>query len=90
MASGSSDTKGILSSEEEIVLDPRFLKQACLRHSKMAFFGKYLEVAPHSRLVWTNEEREDGTLVAMDGGMPESFEQLDELLVTLGVSVPRS
>jgi uncharacterized protein YndB with AHSA1/START domain len=22
----------------------------------MAFFGKYLEVTPHSRLVWTNEE----------------------------------
>jgi len=22
----------------------------------MAFFGKYLEVEPHSRLVWTNEE----------------------------------
>lgn len=22
----------------------------------MAFFGKYLEVKPHSRLVWTNEE----------------------------------
>ena len=22
----------------------------------MAFFGRYLEVSPHSRLVWTNEE----------------------------------
>jgi uncharacterized protein YndB with AHSA1/START domain len=22
----------------------------------MAFFGRYLEVTPHSRLVWTNEE----------------------------------
>src|SRR5262245_6925378 len=22
----------------------------------MAFFGKYIEVTPHSRLVWTNEE----------------------------------
>src|SRR5215471_21525734 len=22
----------------------------------MAFFGKYLEVTPHSRLVWTNDE----------------------------------
>lgn len=27
----------------------------------MAFFGKYLEVTPHSRIVWTNEESgEDG------------------------------
>ncbi len=28
--------------------------------SQMEFFGKYLEVTPHSRLVWTNEEGEDG------------------------------
>ena len=85
----------------------------------MAFFGRYLEVTPHSRLVWTNDEGgEDGavttvtfeergaeTLVvihdlypskeALDGaiasgstgGFSEQFEQLDELLVTLGASV---
>ena len=82
----------------------------------MEFFGKYIEVMPHSRLVWTNDEggeggavttvtfeqRGDETLVvmhdlypskeALDGaiasgstsGAGESFEQLDELLVTLG------
>ncbi|HEY3254991.1 MAG TPA: SRPBCC family protein, partial [Polyangiaceae bacterium] len=27
--------------------------------SEMAFHGKYLEVTPHSRLVWTNEESGD-------------------------------
>jgi uncharacterized protein YndB with AHSA1/START domain len=26
----------------------------------MAFYGRYTEVIPHSRLVWTNEEGEDG------------------------------
>jgi uncharacterized protein YndB with AHSA1/START domain len=26
----------------------------------MAFFGRYVEVTPHSRLVWTNEEGEGG------------------------------
>jgi uncharacterized protein YndB with AHSA1/START domain len=26
----------------------------------MSFFGRYLEVTPHSRLVWTNEEAEGG------------------------------
>ena len=26
----------------------------------MAFFGRYIEVTPHSRLVWTNEEGGDG------------------------------
>jgi uncharacterized protein YndB with AHSA1/START domain len=29
----------------------------------MAFFGKYLEVKPHSRLVWTNEEGDGGEAV---------------------------
>src|SRR5262245_53059164 len=86
----------------------------------MAFFGRYNEVIPHSRLVWTNDEGgEDGaittvtfeergaeTLVVMHdlypskealdigsgstGGVSETFEQLDELLVTLGASVGRS
>ena len=84
----------------------------------MAFYGRYLEVTPHSRLVWTNEEGGDGgavttvtfeeeggkTLLVMHdfypskealdgaiasgstGGMGETFEQLDELLVALGGS----
>jgi uncharacterized protein YndB with AHSA1/START domain len=85
----------------------------------MAFFGKYTEVTPHSRLVWTNEESDggaittvtfeekggktllvmhelypskealDGALAGMEGGMPETFAQLDELLVTLGVDDPK-
>lgn len=83
----------------------------------IAFYGKYLEATPHARLVWTNEESDDGaittvtfeekegkTLLAMhelypskealdhafagmESCMPETFEQLDELLVTLGASV---
>jgi len=85
----------------------------------MAFFGRYLEVTPHSRLAWTNEEGADGEVVttvtfeeksgktrlvvhdlhpskeALDAaiasgataGMPETLDQLDELLVTLGPSV---
>ena len=86
----------------------------------MAFFGKYIEVIPNSRLVWTNEESDDAAvttvtfeekgdktllvlhelypskealddaIAGMEGGMPEQFEQLDELLVTLGASVGRS
>ena len=86
----------------------------------MAFFGRYIEVIPDARLVWTNEESDDGAvttmtfedkggktllvlhelypskealdgaIAGMEGGMPEQFEQLDELLVTLGASVGRS
>ena len=29
----------------------------------MEFFGTYLEVTPHSRLVWTNEEGDNGQTV---------------------------
>ncbi|MER9654710.1 SRPBCC family protein [Mesorhizobium sp. M0152] len=81
------------------------------------FFGRYIEVTPHSRLVWTNDEGGDGgpvttvtfeekgdrTLLVMHelypskealdaagtgaaDAMGETFEQLDELLVTLGAS----
>ncbi|HEY5240632.1 MAG TPA: SRPBCC family protein [Polyangiaceae bacterium] len=80
----------------------------------MEFFGKYIEVTPPSRLVWTNDEGDggeaittvtfedkggktllvlhelhpskealDGAIAGMEGGMRETFEQLDELLVTL-------
>lgn len=28
----------------------------------MAFFGRYVEVTPHSRIVWTNEESTDGPI----------------------------
>ncbi len=83
----------------------------------MAFFGKYLEVTPHSRIVWTNEESgepsvstvtfaEQGgkTLVVMSelypskealdnavasgsqNGTRETFDQLEELIATLGAS----
>ena len=84
----------------------------------MAFFGKYLEVTPHSRIVWTNdesgedgavstvtlEEKGDKTLLLLHelyrskevrdaglasgayDGMGETFEQLDEVLVTLGAT----
>src|SRR6476469_2507051 len=31
----------------------------------VAFFGKYLEVTPHSRLVWTNEESNEGAVTTV-------------------------
>lgn len=37
----------------------------------MAFFGRYLEVTPHSRLVWTNEESDDGAVTTV------TFEEKD-------------
>ena len=86
------------------------------------FFGEYIEVVPCSRIVWTNDEGDEGgpvttvtfeekggqTLVivhdlypskqAVDAalasgsveGMPETLEQLDALVVTLGACVGQS
>src|SRR5688572_20629769 len=31
----------------------------------VAFFGTYLEVTPHSRLVWTNEESDEGSVTTV-------------------------
>ena len=88
--------------------------------TQMEFFGRYIEVTPHSRIVWTNDEGGEGGAVttvtfeekggqtllvihdlypskdaADEGsgsldGMPETLEQLDELLVSLGATVARS
>src|SRR5499427_483281 len=100
----------------------RFVFSHPASEQPMAFFGRYIEVTPRSRLVWTNDEGGEGgavttvtfeergaeTLVVMHdlypskealdgaiasgstgGGFSETFEQLDELLVTLGASVGR-
>ena len=87
----------------------------------MAFYGRYIEVTPYSRLVWTNDEGDDGgavttvtfeekagrtllvmhdlypskealdgVLAGMEGGMRETLDQLDELVVSLGASLGRS
>ena len=43
-----------------------------------AFFGKYIEVIPNARLVWTNEEGEDGAVTTV------TFEdEGDQTLLTL-------
>lgn len=31
----------------------------------VAFFGRYVEVTPHSRIVWTNEESADGAITTV-------------------------
>ncbi len=37
----------------------------------MAFFGRYLEVVPNARIVWTNEESEEGAVTTV------TFEEKD-------------
>jgi uncharacterized protein YndB with AHSA1/START domain len=43
----------------------RFLFDVPGQPEPMAFFGKYLEVTPPRRLVWTNEETEDGSVTTV-------------------------
>jgi hypothetical protein len=40
--------------------------------------------------LYPSKEALDRTVAGMEGGMPETFAQPDELLVTLGASVGRS
>ena len=115
----------LLSCEADVRVGGRYRFEFGHEASKpMAFFGRYIEVTPHSRLVWTNEESDQGAVTTvtfeekggktllvmhelypskealdgaiagmedgMEGGMGETFAQLDELLVTLGASVGRS
>ena len=108
----------LVSCEADVRVGSRYRLVFSHEASTMEFFGRYLEVTPHSRLVWTNEEGDDGGAVttvtfeeeggktllavhdlypskdALDGaiasgataGMPETLEQLDELVVNLGAS----
>src|SRR5580704_7657905 len=47
----------LLSCELDVRVGGTYRFVFGLEDSKtMAFFGRYLEVIPHSRLVWTNEE----------------------------------
>ena len=114
----------LLSCEQDVRVGGRY--RLVFSHpaapQPMEFFGRYLEVTPHSRLSWSNDEGPDGAVTtvtfeerdgktqvvvhdlypskeALDdaiasgstaGGMGEQFEQLDELLVTLGASAGRS
>jgi uncharacterized protein YndB with AHSA1/START domain len=109
----------LLSCEMDVRVGGTYRLEFAVGDSSAAFFGTYQEAVPHSRLVWTNEESDEGsvttvtfeeqdgeTLVVMHelyptkealeaaGGaadaMGESFEQLDELLVTLDANVGRA
>ena len=105
----------LLSCEADVRAGGKYRFEIGHGDSTMVFFGKYIEVIPYSRLVWTNEESEDvavttltfeekagktllvqherypskqaldAAIAGMEGGMAETFTQLDELLVAPGV-----
>lgn len=110
----------LLSCELDVRVGGKYRLVFANEPEPAAFFGTYVEVTPHSRLVWTNDEGGDGgsvttvtfdekdgkTLVvlretypskeALDAAgtgaadaMHETFDQLDELLTTMGESSMR-
>ncbi len=50
----------LLSFEADVRVGGRYRLVFSHEASTMEFFGRYLEVVPNSRLVWTNEEGGDG------------------------------
>jgi uncharacterized protein YndB with AHSA1/START domain len=108
----------LLSCEMDARVGGRYRLVFGYEDSTFEFFGRYLEVTRPSRLVWTNDEGDEGEQIttvtfeetagetllvvhdlyaskeALDGaiasgstsGMPESLEQLDELVISLGAS----
>ena len=50
----------LLSCEMDVRVEGRYRLEFAHGDSQAAFFGTYKEVAPHSRLVWTNDEGGDG------------------------------
>jgi uncharacterized protein YndB with AHSA1/START domain len=104
----------LLSCEMDVRVGGQYRLAFLHEGSTMEFFGTYLEVTPVSRLVWTNEEGDEGktvTTVTFDetdgktllmvgnlypsaealesdgstGALPETLDQLDELLASLGM-----
>ena len=105
----------LLSCELDVRVGGKCRLEFAHGESRAAFFGTYKEVTPNSRIVWTNEESEEGSVTtvtfteqggktvlvvhelypskdALDaaGGasdaMAETFDQLDDVLVTLGAN----
>jgi uncharacterized protein YndB with AHSA1/START domain len=64
---------GLLSCEQDVRVGGSYRLE--FAHPKaaapMAFFGRYLEVVPNARLVWTNEESPDGAVTTV------TFEEQD-------------
>ena len=53
----------LLACEMDVRVGGQYRLAFAHEGSTMEFFGTYLEVVPHSRLVWTNDEGDEGQAV---------------------------
>jgi uncharacterized protein YndB with AHSA1/START domain len=61
----------LVSCEVDVRVGGKYRFEYAHEGSTVAFFGRYLEVVPNSRIVWTNEESENGSVTT------ETFEEKD-------------
>jgi uncharacterized protein YndB with AHSA1/START domain len=71
----------LLSCEMDVRVGGKYRLEFAHGDSQSAFFGTYKEVTPHSRLVWTNEESDEGsvTTVTFEGKGGKTFLVVYEL-----------
>ena len=55
----------LLSCEMDVRVGGTYRLAFAVGDAQAAFFGTYQEVAPHSRLVWTNEESDEGSVTTV-------------------------
>ena len=55
----------LLSCEMDVRTGGKYRLVFAYGDSESAFFGTYKEVIPHSRLVWTNEESDEGSVTTV-------------------------
>jgi uncharacterized protein YndB with AHSA1/START domain len=61
----------LLSCDMDVRVGGKYRLEFAHGESQAAFFGTYKEVTPHSRLVWTNEESDEGSVTTV------TFEEQD-------------
>ena len=55
----------LLSCEMDARVGGKYRLEFAYGEARAAFFGTYLEVTPHSRLVWTNEESDESSVTTV-------------------------
>ena len=61
----------LLSCDMDVRVGGKYRLEFAHGDSNAAFFGRYKDVTPHSRLVWTNEESDEGSVTTV------TFEEKD-------------
>lgn len=61
----SASGVSLVSCEMDVQTGGKYRLEFSTGSDTIAFYGKYLEVVPNERIVWTNDEGEDGAITAV-------------------------